>query len=247
MKRFIGALFVTSIAFGYGRADDQASATVDKGIKALGGEEKLGKAKAFTWKGKGAINFGGNENAFTNQATHQGLNQYRGEFEGDFMGNKFKGVTVLNDDKAWRRFGEDTMTLDKEALANEKRNVYLQIIPATLVALKAKDFKLESAGEEKVGDKPAAVVKVTAPDGKDFKLYFAKDTGLPVKIVATVVGFMGDEAAQETTFGDYKDFGGIKKATKLETKRGGEKFMTQEIAEFKVLDSVDAKTFEEPK
>src|SRR5262249_37904259 len=120
MKRFIGALFVTSIAFGYGRADDQASATVDKGIKALGGEEKLGKAKAFTWKGKGAINFGGNENAFTNQATHQGLNQYRGEFEGDFMGNKFKGVTVLNDDKAWRRFGEDTMTLDKEALANEK-------------------------------------------------------------------------------------------------------------------------------
>jgi hypothetical protein len=247
MKRFIGALFVTSIVFSYVRADDQATATVDKGIKALGGEEKLSKAKALTWKGKGTINFGGNENGFTNQATHQGLNQYRGEFEGDFMGNKFKGYTVLNDDKGWRRFGEDTMALDKDALGNEKRNAYLQVVPVTLIALKGKDFKVEAAGEEKVGEKPAAVIKVTAPDGKDFKLYFDKESGLPVRLVASVVGFMGDDAVQETTFSDYKDFGGIKKATKVETKRGGEKFMNQEISEFKVLDSVDAKTFDEPK
>jgi DNA invertase Pin-like site-specific DNA recombinase len=54
-------------------------------------------------------------------------------------------------------------------------------------------------------------------------------------------------ATQETTFANYKEFGGIKKATKIENKRDGEKFLEQEITEFKVLDKVDPKTFDEPK
>ena len=51
----------------------------------------------------------------------------------------------------------------------------------------------------------------------------------------------------ETTFGDYKDFGGIKKATKIEVKRDGEPFQKMEVTEFKVLDKVDPETFTEPK
>jgi hypothetical protein len=112
--------------------------------------------------------------------------------------------------------------------------------------LKTKDFKVEAVGEEKVGDKPAEVLKVTGPDGKDFKLYFDKESGLPVKEVAKVIGFMGEEFTQEVTFHDYKDFNGIKKATKTEVKRDGEKFMEGEILEFKVLDKVEPKTFDEP-
>ena len=37
-----------------------------------------------------------------------------------------------------------------------------------------------------------------------------------MKIVAVVAGFKGDEFTQETTLADYKDFDGIKKATKVE-------------------------------
>lgn len=57
---------------------------------------------------------------------------------------------------------------------------------------------------------------------------------------------MGDEFTQETTFSDYQDMGGIKKATKIQSKRDGEKFIDQQITEFKVLDQVDTKTFAEP-
>ena len=70
--------------------------------------------------------------------------------------------------------------------------------------------------------KPAAGIKATGPDGKDFTLYFDKESGLPVKSVAKVVGFQGDEFTQETTYTDYKEFDGIKKATKAESKRDGE-------------------------
>jgi hypothetical protein len=251
MRRFISPVLAVLVGLGVAgrvRADDKdASAILDKAIKALGGEEQLAKVKATSTKSKGKISVGGNDNEFTAHTTVQGLDHFRQEFEGEFGGNKIKGITVLAGDKGWRKFGDMSMELDKDALANEKRNVYLTVAPMAVLPLKSQGFKVEPAGEDKVGDKPAVVVKVTGPDGKDFKLAFDKESGLPVRVTAKVVGFMGDEATQETTVSDYKDFQGIKRATKIEVKRDGEKFLEQEITEFKVLDSVDPKTFEEPK
>jgi hypothetical protein len=246
MKRLLGTMLVVVLGSGLGRpvlADEKdPTAILDKAIKALGGEEKLKKAEAMSWKGKGTITFNDNERNINFHATVQGLDHYRGEIESD----DFHGVTVLSGNKGWRKFGDNANELDEDAVANTKRTVYLQVIPATLVALKGKGFKLEAAGEEKVGDKPAVAIKVTPPDGKEFTLAFDKESGLPVKLVARVVGFRGDEYTQETTFADYKDLDGIKKATKIVSKRDGEKFRDEEITEFKVLDKVDPKTFTEP-
>ncbi len=250
MKRFLSATFVTVFAFavaGFVRADDaEVKATLDQAIKALGGEAKLGKIDAYAVKTKGTITFGGNANDFTSELTAQGLDHYRSEFEGDFGGNKVRGVTVVNGDKGWRKFGDNSMEFDVNAVANEKRTVYLQVIPVTILPLKGKGFKVESAGDEKAGDKSLAVVKVIPADGRDFTLAFDKATGLPARIVARVTGFQGQEFTQETTFADYKDFDGIKKATMIVSKRDGEPFLKQDIVEFKVLDKVDPRTFAEP-
>jgi hypothetical protein len=247
MKRLLG-LLVLALAFPpvLAAAEGDAAAVIDKGIAALGGKDKLAGAKILAWKAKGKINFGDNESEFTSQTTAQGLDRSRGEFEGDFGGNKFQGVTVIAGDKGWRKFGDMNMELDADSLASEKRNLYLQLIPATLVPLAGKDFKVESAGEEKVGDAAALVVKVTPPDGKDFQIFFDKESGLPLKVAAKVRGFTGEEFTQETTLGGYKDFDGIQKATKIENKRDGQTFVKLEITEFKVLDKVDDKTFAQP-
>jgi hypothetical protein len=247
MMRFLGAALATAVVFvGFGpaRADDQdPKAIVDKAIKAVGGEEKLGKVDAFSWKGKGTITFNDNENEFTTELTFKGLDRYRREFGND----QFNGVVVLDGAKGWRKIGDNSNELEGDALANEKRAVYLNVIPITLVALKGKDFKCQVAGEEKVGDKPAVILKVTGPDSKDFTLSFDKESGLPVKQVAKVIGFQGQEYTSETTYADYKEFGGIKKATKVVVKRDGEPFQTWEVTEFKVLDKVDDAKFAEPK
>jgi hypothetical protein len=251
MTRLIGAALALALVSGSGgtarAADKDTDAVLDKAIKALGGADNLAKAKAANWKVKGTITIMGGENPFTSQSTVQGLDHFRGEFEGEFGGNKVQGVSVIAGDKGWRKFGDDVMPLDKDALANEKRTLYLNVVPMTILPLKGTGFKVEAAGEEKVADKPAAVLKVTAPDGKDFKLYFDKESGLPVKLVAKVVGFMGDEYTQETTYGDYKEMGGIKKATKVQSKRDGEKFVDTTVTEFRTLAKVDPKLFEEPK
>jgi hypothetical protein len=251
MKQFIGAVVGTILTIGLSgqvHADDkEATAILDKAIKALGGEEKLAKAKAFSWKAKGKFTFNGMEIDIALQTTTEGLDHLRQEVESEIMGNKGKRYVVVAGDKGWRKFGDMSMEMDKTGLANQKRSLYLQILPTTLVQLKDKGYKLATGGEEKVGDKPALGLKVTAPDGKDFTLFFDKESSLPVKVVAVVQGMMGGEAKVETTYSNYKDFDGIKKATKLESKRNGEKFQDLEITEFKVLEKVDPKTFDEPK
>jgi hypothetical protein len=251
MKTSLLAALVTLIfcnLAGLARADDSDPKLIlDKAIKALGGEEKLIKVGAYTTTTKGKFFFGGNESAFTSHTTHQGLDHFRSEFDGEFGGNPVKGMTILNGDKGWRKFGDNEMDLDDTGVANEKRTVYLSVIPATLVPLKGKGFKLESGGEEKVGDKPAVAIKVTPPDGKDFKLFFDKESGLPAKLVANVVGFDGQEFTMETTYANYKEFDGIKKATKAESKREGEKFAEAEIIEFKIVDKVAPDAFAKPK
>jgi hypothetical protein len=250
MMRFLTAALLTVFVAGLGsilRADEQdPKAILDKAIKALGGEEKLTKAEAMTWKSKGTITFNDNDNDIKTEGSVRGLDHYRSEFEGEFNGNSVHGVTVLNGDKGWRKFGDEGREMDEGALANTKRIIYLQVIPTRLVPLKGNGFKVEAAGEEKVGDKPAVGIKVTPPDGKDFRLYFDKESGLPVKLVAKVLDFRGEEYTQETTYANYKDFDGIKKATKIFTKRDGEKFRDEEITEFKVVDKVDPKIFAEP-
>jgi hypothetical protein len=223
-------------------ADDDAQAIVDKAIKAVGGAEKLGNVKAYSWKAKGTSNFNGEERESRSQTTVQGLDHYRREFGND----EFSIVIVLAGDKGWRKFGDNNSEIEGDGIAHEKHRLCLEVIPITLVALKSKDFKCETSGEEKVGDKPAVIVKVTGPAGKDFKLSFDKESGLPVKLVGTVF-FRDEEVELETTFADYKDFDGIKKATKFEVKRGGDTFQKMEVTEFKVLDKVDPETFTEPK
>src|SRR5579859_6727828 len=133
MKRFLGAVLVATLVCGparSGRAEDEkdVQAVLDKAIKALGGAEKLGAVKAATWKTKGTISFGDSDNKFTSTVTVQGLDHSRSEFEGEFGGNKVMGATVLSGEKGWRKFGDMGGEMDKDAIANEKRTLYLQLV-----------------------------------------------------------------------------------------------------------------------
>jgi hypothetical protein len=175
----------------------------------------------------------------------------RSTFEGDFRGDKFTRVTVIDGDKGWRKEGDmEVIELDGEELADEKWGHFSQSVALMLVSLKGKDlkFKTEAVGDEKVGDKLAAGVRVTGPDDKHFTIYFDKESGLPVKVVADLPDpeSIGQEFTQETYFRDYKDFGGIKRAKRIEMKRGGETFIKLELLDVKTLDKVDDKTFAKP-
>jgi hypothetical protein len=243
--RRLTAVVVAAVLGVAARAEDPA-AVVDKAAKAVGGADKLDKITAFTFTGKGQISAGGGEGDITVKATYQGIDHMRQDIEMSFGGMEIKGASVLAKDKGWRKFGDMGGALEGGELDNMKRITYLGAIPVLVTPLKGNGFKLAAGEDGKVDDKPAVSVKATGPEGKDFVLWFDKESGLPVKMVATVTGFMGEDVKQETTYGDYKEMGGIKKATKVESKRDGQKYMTLTVSDFKPLDKVDPKTFTAP-
>ncbi len=251
MKQCIGAVIVAVVAFGSvgtlrAEGDKSATAVIDKAIKALGGEEKLKAIKAASWKGKGTFTYSGQDNEISSTTTVEGSGQFRQDFETEVMGTRVTGSTVISGDKAWRKLNDMVSELDKDALANERLNIYPQLLPHSILLLKSDRVKVATAPEEKVDDKPAVGLKVTVPSGKDFTIYFDKGSGLPVKYTAAV-NFMNDEVKQETFLSKYKEVDGVRKATHVEVKRGGEKFLAYDVLEFKTLKEVDPTTFAEPK
>jgi hypothetical protein len=250
MKRFLGILVATAWLTVSGSASkgDEKDVTpiLDKAIAALGGEAKLTKAMTATWTGTGTISFNENDAPIKNKTTIDGLERLRTEIEFEINGMPVKGVTVLNGKKGWRKFGEDSQPLEDDRVAGAAQGAYLLAVSTTILPLKTKGFKAEAAPDEKVGDKPAAVVKGTGPDGKTFMLYFDKESGLLLKMTATVQGFQGDDVKSETIYSDYKDFDGIKRASRVETKRDGNPFVKMEYSGFKLIEKPDAKTFAEP-
>jgi hypothetical protein len=245
MKRLLGAAFVVGLTVcGSAKADEQAAkAVLDKAIKAMGGEERLAKIKAFAIKGKGTIIIDGDDVSFTFQSTARGIDQYRSTYEGTAGGEKFTGAVVIDGDKGWRKHDDEVEQLAGKELDDEKRNAYLDVVPVLLTLLKGKAFKLDSAEE----DKTTTGIRAKGPDGKEFTIRFDKESGLPARLSGEVVDEEGDEYIEEMTFEDYREFGGIKVATKSSIKKDGERFIEVEGMEFKTIDDVDPGTFAEPK
>jgi hypothetical protein len=244
MNRFLGAASIVALTVcGSVRSDEQAAKVIlDKAIMALGGEERLSKIKAFTVKGKGTVVFEGNDIPFTFETTANGIEQYRSTYEGEFGGEKFAGATVIDGGKGWRKLDDDIQKLEGESLDNEKRSAYLEVVPILLTILKGERFKLDLAAEEKA----STGLKATGPDGKDFTIRFDKESGLPISLSAKVVDVEGKEFTQATTLEDYREFEGIKVATKSSSKKDGERYVEVDGMEFKVLDKVEPDTFAEP-
>ncbi|HET6323294.1 MAG TPA: hypothetical protein VFG04_01235 [Planctomycetaceae bacterium] len=252
MKRLFVAMLVPAVAVlllgASARADGGKSgeAIVDKAIRALGGEAKLKEIKTYTSTSKGKLHLGGTENPFTSTETDDGLNRYRQVLDLELNGEKMKIVTVIDGEKGWGKAGEQGQELDKDKLANAKRANHMVAVSSNPLLLKEKGFKYEAAPDEKYEGKEAACLKVTGPDGKDFKILFDKQTGLPAAVIGTIANFTGEEVTQDLSYKEYKDFDGFKTPTKIAIKHNGAVVIDADVTEFKRVEKVDPKTFANP-
>jgi hypothetical protein len=245
MNRLLGAMFLVGLtACGSAKADERAAIVIlDKAIKAMGGEERLSRIKAFTFKGKGTIVFDGDDVPISFQATAMGIDRYRETYEGMAGGEKFTGAIVIDGDKGWRKENDQVEKLEGEKLEHAKRNAYLDVVPILLTLLKGKGFQLDSAEE----DKTTTGIRAKGPDGREFTIRFDKESGLPARLSGDVVDEDGEEFTEEMTFEDYREFDGIKVATRSSIKKDGERYIEVEEMEFKAIDEVKPDAFAEPK
>ena len=230
------------------RADDKADAeaVLEKGIKALGGEARLSKFKAATWKARGTLRLGNQDVEYTGDWAVQAPRQYKAAITGKANGMEFKRVRVLDGDKGWIKMDDnESQEMSALALAETQRELYVQMM-TTLLPLRDKAFTLAPLGAGKVGDTAAQGLKVTTQDGREFRLLFDKDSGLLLAVESQVKNAQGDDVKQEVVYSDYKDVDGLKRPMKLTVKRNGKTLIEQETTEYKPLEKLDDKEFAKP-
>jgi hypothetical protein len=220
--------------------EGDARAIVAKAIQAMGGEAKLAKNQAATWKEKGVYYGMGNGLPYTAKCGVQWPGQLFMEVEGVF-------TIVLNGDKGWTKSQGQTKEMSKEELAVQQQNQKVGWME-TLLPLKDKAFTLTALGEVK-GDKQAAVaVKVTRKDYPEVMMFFDKTTNLLIKseyrTKAPELQFK--EVTMEISYSNFKDFDGVKMPTRLVIKRDGQMYVEADIEGLNPVGKLDEKVFARP-
>lgn len=238
-----GVAIVLALAtFASARADDAADARalIDKGIKALGGKDKLAKVQAQTWKEKGTYYGMGKGIPYTSVCAVQWPDKFRMEVEGVF-------TIVPNGDKGWIKSEGETKEMSKEQLAAQKESHHAGWV-TTLLPLDDKSYSLALLPESKVDGKPAAGIKVTKKGMPDVSLFFDKESGLPVKSTfRTKAEEQGNkEVIQDVYYGGYRDVNGVKIPGKITIKRDDKPFVEAENSDIKLAEKLDEKTFAKP-
>jgi hypothetical protein len=230
------------------RADDQAETKtlVDKAIKAMGGADKLARFATFTSRSKGKF-FEPAEVDFTDENWSRLPHHYRFDMDLEAGGNKVKEVLVFNGPKGWLKLGDNVMEMPKEMVGAFQDYFHALRLVTDPRGLKEKGVKLAPLGEMKIGDRPAVGIQVSFPGKRDVNVYFDKENNLPLKVETTAPPFQGgQEVSQEFFLEDYKEFEGVKIATKVTWKSDGKKYMIREVTEIKPEEKIEDATFEKP-
>lgn len=242
--RFI-VLLATCFAFAAPAtaADPSPEEIIDAAIKATGGADAIAKQKRMTWAESGTYYGQGTAQPYSSKYAYQFPDKFRMEITGVF-------TIVVDGDKGWISSMGSVMELDDEQLAEQKEQLYSTRVSmlTPLKENKDKQFTLAAAGEGKVGDRATVAVKVSSKGHRDVTLSFDKETHLLAKVETVVKSdeLGGKEVDQAVTPSDYKDFGGLKVATKYVVTRDGEKFVEAEMTDAKFVDKHDDGAFAKP-
>jgi len=228
------------------RAQDAARAVVEKAIAAHGGMEKLSKHRADKVQVKGVLVIGTREASFVAETTVQLPGQFKNVMKLTLDDRPHVLVQVLNGDQAWVTLDGQPQKVEAAALAEMRETMQLDRAVRLVPLLTDPTFQLEAAGEAKVGDRVAAVLRVTAKGRKELRMFFDRETGLLVKTEHKLDDKMGKEVRQEETYSDFRDLGGYRRPVKVTVQRDGKKVMEAELTEVKYFERLDDAQFAKP-
>jgi hypothetical protein len=188
-------------------ADPQA--IIRKAIQAMGGEEKLGRYKANVTKGKCTFYGMGRPIACTGEWYVQLPKQLKAVYQMDMGGKTATRIEVITKDQGWTVMGGKLRALPPEQLAEIYEGMEAHYV-LTLLPLKDSACRLSLIGDSEVEGRPTAGLKVSRDGHRDVRLYFDKERGYLLKMQTRVKGMAGREEEEETVYGDYQDFDGVR-------------------------------------
>jgi hypothetical protein len=223
-------------------SDEGLRPLTDKVLKAHGGEDKLRRLKAFTLKVKQT-----EANGKTSTVEHfvQLPDGYRVEVERKGEAGKTIHILGGNGMRHWRKDADGKVEELHLSGLEPSVEYWLDRLsffgPRAVLRLTDADHRLAPLDEIEVEGRAAVGVGLTkeVPALKfSAKMFFDKETGLLVK---------EEQGSLEIFFKDYKRFDGIPVAQKKTEKAEKDRWtLESEVLEFKAVDKLDAKLFENP-
>lgn len=214
------------------RADDASDArkVVDRAIEAVGGESKLTGLTGGVWKTNGTVN--GNPSRA----------DFHGELPGKFRidstrtvnGEKVKYSRIVNGDKGWIVEGDNVKPMTGAEIAGVRSSFYHKQAATTLVPLTDKGVRLSIVDRFTLDGAPVVRIKAERDQFPEILFTFDTKTGLLVKseMKDKDARTLGDRKV-EIEWREYKEFDGVKMATKTKTYHNGKLFIDTEIIDFK--------------
>lgn len=217
--------------------EQDARGLVARAIRAAGGENRLVRYGARTWKEKAVYHGAGGDERYEASYSAAWPDKIRVEI-GEF-------ILVVNGDRGWVKTQGDTREMTREELDEHREGAYAVWI-LSLVPLRNKEFRLSRLGEAKVGGRPTDGIKVSRQGHFDVNMYFDREVGLLAMIETHFrEARSGKEVNQETIFSGYKDVSGIRTPTEVTIRRDG-KLAVEASIELKYVERLDERVFAKP-
>jgi len=237
------ALFLLLLSSGRTLAQFEPRAVIERALQVHGGARMIEKYKGVQMKGKGAVYLPDEI-----QVGVEGFSELPGKFksvmEMDVNGMKLTIIQAVNGDRVTIRQNGVDVPLNDKLKEELKEQVYADGV-ASLIVLRERGYKLAPLGETKVNDRDALGIKISSRGHRDVSLYFDKASGFLVKIEDKALDVKSmQEVLQEKILDNYKDFGGIKRPTKVVVRRDGKPFGEMEITDVKIFEKLEDANFE---
>jgi hypothetical protein len=226
------------------KVDPQA--VVAKAIQAMGGEEKVAKSQSMFMKGTCTFYGMGHPIECTGEWFEQLPARLKASYHMNLNGKDVTRVEAVTKDQGWLAVAGRVRDLTSDQLVEIREGMQAGYL-TTLLPLRDLDCHLSSVGEAEVAGRAATGIKVSREGHRDVLLYFDKQDGYLVKMQERVKGMTGGEVDEETLYGDYRDFDGVRSYKKMTTKRDGKPFLECEFSEFKPVANIPDSTFAKPK
>jgi hypothetical protein len=229
----------------WAQAQDAARAVIDRAIQALGGEQSLNRLQAGHTRSKGTFEVAGGLD-FTQENFFQLPDRFKEIQDIQGPGQKVTAMVGLSGDDAWMTFNGVAQPIDKNARIELQEAAYLLRV-TRLTSLKKPSFHLTPLADIRVDGHPAAGVKVSAQGHRDIRLYFAKDSGLLVKVERQAMNpATKQEVAEERYYTEYREIDSLRTPWKIRVVRDGKPFLKGEMVEVKFLAAIDPGIFYKP-
>jgi hypothetical protein len=237
----ISALICTS---SIARADEAATEIIKKAVAAHGGEDKLKKIIGIKESTKGTGKVNEIEFEFTGENLVAPPSKLKAMLKLEIMGQNVTFEQIIDGDKFKAIANGAAQDTDDKVKEDAMQQLLMREAVRLTPLLADKGYEIKAGDTIKIDDNEAQGVIVSSKKMQDIKLYFDKKTNLLVKVERKgIMPGSTDAATQVMIFGEYKDFGGVKRHTKVTMLFDNKKFLDMTVTDQKFLEKVDDKDF----